>query len=104
MRNGLSARDTATIHDIFRKYPEVTQVHLFGSRAKGAHKPGSDVDLAIMNVDVSAETVCAIKNDFEESDLPYLFDLVHYPSLNHKEFKDHINRVGTAFYKTPPTG
>ncbi|HTG45994.1 MAG TPA: nucleotidyltransferase domain-containing protein, partial [Verrucomicrobiae bacterium] len=33
--------------EVFRRHPEVTRVILFGSRAKGTHRPSSDVDLAL---------------------------------------------------------
>lgn len=99
MNNGLAERDIRTIHAIFRKYPEVSVVHLFGSRAQGTHKKGSDVDLAIMNTGASMETVCRIKGELEESSLPYLIDLVNYPEVKHREFREHIESVGIEFYK-----
>ncbi len=54
---GLTDRDIQTIHDILYKYPEVSLVHIFGSRAKGTSKPGSDIDLAIMNKGTSSNTL-----------------------------------------------
>jgi predicted nucleotidyltransferase len=99
MGNGLTNRDIETILGIFRKYPEVTRVYLFGSRAKGTHKPGSDVDLAIMNQGVSTETVCRIKGELEERSLPYSVDLVSYPDVTHEEFRKHIETVGVEFYR-----
>jgi uncharacterized protein len=99
MSNGLADRDIKTIKEIFRKYPEVSVVRLFGSRAAGTYKPGSDVDLAIMNKGASMETVCKIKGELEESSLPFLIDLVNYPDVAHREFKEHIEQVGIEFYK-----
>ncbi len=46
-----------TLHDILYKYPEVLLVHIFGSRAKGTNKPGSDIDLAIMNKGTGSQTL-----------------------------------------------
>lgn len=99
MNNGLTKRDLDSIVGIIRRYPEVLLVHLFGSRAKGTFKAGSDIDLAIMNEGVSASTVAKLKADFEESSLPYLVDLVYYPTLRHAEMRDHIDRVGVLLYK-----
>jgi len=100
MRNkfGLTERDMATIHSIFESYPEVKTVLIFGSRAKGNYRLGSDVDLAIMNEGVSLKRLAQMRRDFEESSLPYIMDLVDFTKVDHLEFIDHINRVGIPFY------
>jgi len=96
---GLAERDIQTIQDIFCKYPEVLVVHIFGSRAKGTSKPGSDIDLAIMNKLAGTKVVLRLNNDFEESSLPYKVDLVDFHSLTNPSFIDHIKRVGKVFYQ-----
>jgi len=96
---GLNDRDIKTIHDIFNQYPEILLVHIFGSRAKGTSKPGSDIDLAIMNKVINSNTLLKLNNDFEESSLPYKVDLVDFHLLTNQHFIDHIVRVGTIFYQ-----
>jgi uncharacterized protein len=98
--NGLSERDIHTITAILQKYPDVGQVCLFGSRAKGTFHAGSDIDLAIMDAEIEEDTIRKLKEDFEESSLPYFVDIVHFPSLTHAELKEHILRVGVSFYTT----
>ena len=97
---GLTERDIKTIRDILKKYPEVGTVHIFGSRATGSYKHGSDIDLAIINEGVDNTTIGRIKGDFEESNLAYRVDIVLYPALNHEKLKDQIDRVGVLLYKT----
>lgn len=97
--HGLVERDLETIRKIFKNYPDVLHVHIFGSRVKGTYKKGSDIDLAIMNKGLKNRTLFSIKNDFEESSLPYIVDLVYFPELTHQEFIDHIRRVGKLIYK-----
>lgn len=94
MPYGLSKRDINTIRQIFIKYPEVRNVSIFGSRALGTNRPGSDIDLAILDENISPTTLRRIISDFEESSLAYKVDVLHYPSLEHTELRDHINRVG----------
>ena len=96
---GLSVRDINCIHEIFKKYPSVKSVFLFGSRAKGNFKKGSDVDLVILNSEVKTNDLLQLKNDFEESSLPYKIDLIDFKDLNHPEMKAHIERAGIEFYK-----
>jgi len=96
---GLTDRDMDSIKKIFSQYPEVKLVHIFGSRAKGNFNSGSDIDLALMNSGISEQTIAQLKNDFEESSLPYFVDLIYFTPLTHQELIDHINRVGVLFYK-----
>lgn len=96
---GLTERDMKTIRSVFQSYPEVKTVHVFGSRAKGNYRPGSDVDLAIMNKGVNSTVLSRLIGKFEESNLPYNIDLVDFTKLTKREFIDHISRVGTPFFK-----
>lgn len=96
---GLTERDMKTLHDIFEKYPQVKDVFVFGSRAKGTYKAGSDIDLAIMNNGVDDALIRKLKDDFADSNLPYFVDLVCYHSLVHRELKKHIDRVGIPCYR-----
>ncbi len=101
MRNnfGLTERDMKTITGILNKFTEVDVVNIFGSRAKGTFKEGSDIDLVIMNKSVSEKTLKKIQLEFEDSSLPYTVDLVCFDKLHQQEFIDHINRISILFYK-----
>lgn len=98
MANNLTHRDKETLLNLFRKHREITLVYLFGSRAKGTSKNGSDIDLAIMNRGVSESVVRKLMGELEESSLPYLVDIVRYHDLNHDALKAHIDRVGMEIY------
>ena len=94
---GLSTRDIQAIQNIFSRYPVIETVHIFGSRATDNFKPGSDIDLAIMN-SVSTRTLLDLINDFEESSLPYKIDLVNFNSLTNPALKEQIRKAGIVFY------
>lgn len=96
---GLNQRDIKTLRDILHRYPEVREVFIFGSRAKGNYKPGSDIDLAIMNPGVPDTVILALKRDFDDSALPYFIDVVNYQTLQPTDLKAHIDRVGKPFYR-----
>jgi len=91
---GLNEQDEQTIFGIFKKYPEVENVLIFGSRAKGVFHNGSDIDLAIDGDHVTFKTLQQIKSDFEESSLPYRVDLFDMQRIEHVALKEHIQRVG----------
>ena len=97
---GLTERDMKTFLQIFKRYPSVKEVKLFGSRAKGNFKPGSDIDLAVMNKEVDENELLHLRSEIDESSLPYRIDLVNYNNLTRTDFIDHINRVGVLFFKS----
>lgn len=99
MDTGLTERDIKTIEKILHCYPAIETVFIFGSRAKGSYNSGSDIDLAIMNEGITEHDIIHLKSAFEESDLPYVVDVVLYSSIKHRELKDHIDRAGKHFYE-----
>ena len=49
---GLSQKELEILKEVFKKFDNIKEVILFGSRALGKHRPSSDIDLAIKgNVD-----------------------------------------------------
>ena len=95
---GLTERNIGELYAIFKKYTDVKEVHLFGSRAKGNYTIGSDIDLAVMNTGLQPKTISRILADCAKSSLPVAVDLVDFTSLNNPEFINHIQRVGVLFY------
>lgn len=93
---GLNERETQIIFGILKKYSEIKDVLIFGSRAKGVFHKGSDVDLAIDGGNVAPKTLRQIKSDFEESSLPYRVDLLDFNTLSNVSLKEHIKRVGKS--------
>ncbi|MGI6308227.1 MAG: nucleotidyltransferase domain-containing protein [Dethiobacteria bacterium] len=97
---GLLERDLQYIMEAVRKYSEIEEVILFGSRAMGNYKEGSDVDLALVGEKVDRKTVRRLSDDLnEEYPLPYFFDVVSYNDISNEELKKHIDNVGKSIYK-----
>lgn len=96
--SGLDSKTTASICRILMQYPEVEAALLYGSRAKGTHKPFSDIDLSLTG-EVSLDTLLRIHAALDESDIPYLFDLSAFNTLTNAELKEHILRVGQIMYR-----
>ncbi len=97
---GLLDRDLKFISEAISKYQQVTEVILFGSRAMGNYKKGSDVDLAIVGEDIDRNILRRI-NDIlnEEYPLPYFFDVINYHEISNEELKKHIDSVGKVIYR-----
>jgi len=90
---GLTEKEWELIRSVLSAYPELTQVKLFGSRAKGNAKPTSDIDLALFG-EVDALQAQAIQAELEDLPLPYKFDVQSYESIQHAALREHIDRVG----------
>ena len=94
----LTDRETSLIGSVLNQHPKVSQVKLFGSRAKGSHTPASDIDLALWGVDaLQAESIAA---ELDELPLPYRFDVKAFESIKQDSLREHIQRKGIDWNET----
>lgn len=96
---GLSSNNINKINSVFQQYPEIDEVLIFGSRAKGNFRDNSDIDLAIKSKNISLSILQQIEIKLEELYIPNYFDLVVYEKIENQELIEHINRVGKKIYK-----
>lgn len=97
MNNGLSSEEILCICRVLEDVPSVQEAILFGSRAKGSFRAGSDVDLAVKGCsDSDVILLSAALN--EETVLPYFFDVIAHEKINNPELLEHIERVGVTLY------
>jgi predicted nucleotidyltransferase len=95
---GIYQKTTDELMSIFEKYIGIEKVIIYGSRAKGNYKEGSDIDLTLIG-NVQRQDLMNILEEIDDSYIPYLFDISIYNDLNSESLKEHINRVGKIFYK-----
>ena len=83
-KHGLTSHDLETIFTIFGQYPEqVVDFWLIGSRARGDHRRGSDVDFIVQTVGDLKDVGYKLRSDFEESNFAYFVDVtVLHPNLD----------------------
>lgn len=98
MSYGLEPEQIIAIKDTFATSTEVDQAILFGSRAKGNYKPGSDIDIALMGKKLNFNALITLYNKLEDLNLPNTFDLVIYDKIKEPELVNHINRVGVPIF------
>ncbi len=74
-RFGISDSSYALIISVFEKFPQVETALIFGSRAKGNYRNGSDIDLAIKGNDCTPETASHLSGIINEQiPIPYCVD------------------------------
>lgn len=98
MKFGLEDLDIQKIQSVFTQFPEIQKVIIYGSRAKGNFKMGSDIDLTIVGENLSFSLLLSIRGVLADLNLPYLFDVSIFTSLENLDLIEHINRVGQEFY------
>lgn len=96
---GLSEEVISGLAEAFDSATEVDEVIIFGSRAKGNHSEGSDIDLAAKGRDVTLDTILDIKIKIEELGLLYRVDVLNYHGIRDQDVVDHIDRAGKVFWK-----
>ena len=96
---GLAAHTIDEIRQVFQLHPEVEKVVLYGSRAKGNFREGSDIDLTMHGTHLDLTLLQRIENELEDLNLPYKFDLSIFHQISHAGLIDHIARVGVVFYE-----
>lgn len=94
---GLSARAVAAIRGVLMAHPAVTQAILFGSRAKGNYRNGSDIDLAVTGPCTDSE-LGTIAWELDDLLLPWEIDLLQFDRIANPDLREHIARVGQVFY------
>lgn len=96
---GLTEVDLAYITKCMEAFEEIKKAVVFGSRAKGNYKIGSDIDIAIFGENITFTTLAALHTMLEdEGPMTYMIDVVDYKTLTNEDLKEHINRFGIVVY------
>ena len=100
MQYGLSAQTLKKVRDVLVRYPQVEEAVLYGSRARGDYKNGSDIDLTLRGGNgLTHRVLSRIVNDLDDQLLPYTIDLSIFENIRNPEVIEQIERVGVVFYK-----
>ncbi len=96
---GLLEKDIKYIIDTLSKFPEIEKGIIFGSRAIGNYKKGSDIDLALIGKNITNNILYDVSDYLNEVyPIPYFFDIVHYDNISNVNLKKHIDDYGKVIY------
>lgn len=98
MKYGLPLSALKKILTIFKRYPQIDKVVLYGSRAIGTYKLGSDIDLCIESETLSLSELFALENELDDLLLPWKIDLSLKNRIDNPALITHINEKGVLFY------
>ncbi|MEA3465926.1 MAG: nucleotidyltransferase domain-containing protein [Thermodesulfobacteriota bacterium] len=96
---GLDLDTLRNIKAAIAKVPTIEKVILYGSRAKGNYRDGSDIDITLFGKELKLKnSVYPLMDELEELYLPYTFDISIFEHINNEDLIEHIHRVGKVFY------
>ncbi|WP_094556575.1 nucleotidyltransferase domain-containing protein [Synechococcus sp. 1G10] len=101
-RYGLPLPAISAIQEVLAAHPSVEKAILYGSRAIGRHRPGSDIDLTLIGAAISSSTMARIEAELDDLLLPWMIDLSRLSDLRHPSLLEHIARVGQVLYGRDP--
>jgi predicted nucleotidyltransferase len=95
---GLPERVVDKINGVFSSHASVEKAVLYGSRAKGGYKNGSDIDLTLFGA-LAFRELLQIETELDDLLLPWMIDLSLYDQIDNRLLRDHIERAGKIFYE-----
>lgn len=98
MKFGLSEEVIAQIGEVLARYPEVDSALIYGSRAKGEFKKGSDIDLTLIGSNLNHDLHLTISGELDDLMLPHTIDLSLFAEIKNPHLLAHIERVGEVLY------
>ena len=96
---GLPDATIELIRRILVAFPAVDTAILYGSRAKGNYRKGSDIDLTLSGATLDQRQLAEIAGKLDESAIPYQVDLSIKEQIDNPALLEHIQRVGVVFYQ-----
>lgn len=96
---GISDKNLQELRSILSSIPHIDEAIIYGSRARGDYKRGSDIDLSIKGRELTFHDLSLLDDKLYYSYIPYFFDTNSYEQLSNPNLIANINRDGKVVYK-----
>ena len=96
---GLSLETQGLLCGVLARHPQVETAVLYGSRAKGNFKPGSDIDLTLTGEGLQFDDLLEIADEFDDLPIPHTVDVSIRDRIDNPALREHIRRVGIGLYR-----
>ena len=96
---GLTDKSYNELLEILSSIPEIEEVLIYGSRARGDFGRASDVDVSIKGKNVARHTLAILNDKLYESHIPQVFDTHIYSDIKNQNFKNNVDREGKVIYR-----
>lgn len=99
---GIAQRHLDDLRRVFARHDTIDRVLVFGSRARGTARPGSDIDLAVVAPRMSDAEFTALWNEVDALPILFPIDLLHWDRITRPALKDNIVRDGVPLPRLAP--
>ena len=96
---GLPPHTLAKIQAVLQAFPQIRWIKLYGSRAMGRHRSGSDIDLCLEAPTMDLRQLLLLAAELDDLLLPWPIDLQIRHRIDHKGLENHISRAGTVLWE-----
>ncbi len=90
----LREKDVKILRAIVSRFPSVSDVRIFGSRAKGIARRTSDIDLAIRAPRMSEKQWIELRAAIAEAPIIYPIDVIRLDTLKNSTLQKKIEQEG----------
>ena len=100
---GLTDDTVERIRGVLSRHRQVEKAVLYGSRAKGNFRNGSDIDLALMGGnDLDLQVLFRVMDELGDLLLPYQIDSSVFSLIDDADVRTHIEGIGVVLYSRAP--
>ena len=97
---GIYNQSFSLILQTIKDFPNIEKAVIFGSRAMGNYKKGSDIDIAIFGDNINDQIKTRLSSLLnQELPIPYFIDVADYNSISSENFKKHIDTEGVVIFR-----
>ena len=98
MQVEISKTDLETLRSIFRRFPSIRSVRVFGSRATGSARRTSDIDIAVSAPDMMDREWVDLREALDAARIIYDLDLIRFETLLNDKLRARIDSDGILIY------
>ena len=95
---GLPTHVVSELRKVFENKSSIKKATLYGSRAMGNFKPGSDIDLCLTAPELTLSDLLKTENEIDDLLLPYKVDLSFFHSIENPDLIEHIKVHGIPLW------
>ena len=98
---GIPQADSQRLLELIRTHPHVQKVVLYGSRALGRQRAGSDIDICLVAPSMTLGELLELGAALDDLLLPWNVDLQLRHLIAHEGLLSHLDRAGQLLWERP---
>jgi len=101
METGLSDKSLQAIANVVYSNAHVQDAKIFGSRAIGTYREGSDIDICLFGEELTISDLNRISSELDDLNIPEIVDLVNFRTIKNENLLKHIENFSVQIEPSP---